>query len=156
MSASPSSVAATLTRRGFIAKLVLLLPASTISLVYLPANSHVTIANSKRQKSSSLPCPRAGLWWGEHDGHLTIYSAPPADNGVPLCWLNEVGAEIWLRLDGKQDPRQITTAVAHHFGFQVTSASIHETTRFLIELDQLGLLTGGCRFKLEQAAIKRS
>ena len=153
---SKSSTATILNRRDFIAKLVLLLPASTISLLYLPSVALPAAAATKQQKNPSLPRHRAGLWWGEHDGHLTIFSAPPANNGVPLCWLNETGGEIWQHIDGQHDPGQIATAVAQHFGLQVNSEAIHETTRFLIELDQLGLLAGGCLFRLEQVAVKRS
>lgn len=142
------------TRRLFLAKMCLLVPAATLGPLLLRDTN--ALHDIGPIQEFPFPRRRSTLWWQMNDGNLTIYSAPLKQNGIPLCYFNDIGAEIWKRLDGKHDPANIANEVACQFEFQNDSENIHETTFFLIELDKLGLLEGNCVFQLEHSEIQRS
>jgi hypothetical protein len=143
-----------LSRRGFLIRMGLLVPAASIGSLLQPQPSKSGRETISRKKPS-LPKRHRELWWSRKDGRFTIYSAPLEEKGIPLCWLNDTGAEAWKRIDGKHDPAQITEEVARRLGFEAKSEDIYQTTRFLIKLDKLGLLEGPCVFRLDRSEVKR-
>ena len=87
------------------------------------------------------PALRDGVTFGRRDGLLTIgYVSAPGGSGPVLCAVNEVGAAITRRLDGKHSVPLLASAAAAAAGIEPSDTVEARVACFVAELARLGFL----------------
>jgi len=99
-----------------------------------------------------LPHPGASAYANPHcprlkpevtlgrEGDLLTLTIPDRTPRV-LCAVNEAGAEIVRRLDGRHSVEAMAAALAHRAGVECAEALCAKTAAFIAELASAGLLT---------------